>query len=54
MTQIYLQTTINYMFQVDPEGSQIMFGSIPVEPEVKEIIGKDGALIKYYVYELEE
>ena len=54
MKQIYLQATINYMFQADPEGSQQMFESMSVEPQMKEFIGNDDVPIRYYVYELEE
>ena len=54
MIQIYLQTTINYMFQVNPEGTQQMFESMTIEPERKEIMGKNDVPIIYYVYELEE
>lgn len=42
------------MFQVDPEGSQQIFESMPVEPQMKEIIGSNNVPIKYYVYELED
>jgi hypothetical protein len=54
MKQIYLQTTINYMFQTDPEGTQRMFEEMPVEPERKEMIGSDDVPIIYYVYDLKE
>jgi hypothetical protein len=54
MKQIYLQTTINYMFQTDPEGTQQMFESMPVEPQMKEMIGSDDVPIRYYVYELKD
>jgi len=54
MKQIYLQTTINYMFQTDPEGTQQMFESMPVEPERKEMIGSNDVPIIYYVYNLKE
>lgn len=50
MKQIFLQQTVNYMFQVDLEGSQKMFESIG-EPEVKEIEFKDDLIIRYYVFE---
>ena len=54
MKQIYLQTTINYMFSTDPEGTQRMFEEMPVEPEMKEIMGSDDVPIRYYVYDLSE
>lgn len=54
MKHIYLQTTINYMFQVDPEGSKLKFESMPVEPERKEMIGSDDVPIIYYVYDLKD
>jgi hypothetical protein len=54
MKQIYLQTTINYMFATDPEGTQQMFESMPVEPERKEMIGSNDEPIIYYVYDLKE
>jgi hypothetical protein len=53
MKQIYLQTTINYMFQVDPEGSQQMFEQMEVEPQVREIETSGGDTIRYYVYTLD-
>jgi hypothetical protein len=52
MKQIYLQTTINYMFQVDPEGSQQLFEQMEVEPQVREIETSGGDTIRYYVYTL--
>lgn len=42
------------MFQVDPQGSQAIFESMPVEPEMKEIMGSDGEPIRYYVYDLKD
>jgi hypothetical protein len=42
------------MFQVDPEGTQQMFESIPVEPERKEMIGSNDEPIIYYVYDLKD
>ena len=54
MKQIYLQTTINYMFQTDPEGSQRMFEEIQAEPQMKEMIGSDDVPIRYYVYDLKD
>jgi hypothetical protein len=54
MKQIYLQTTINYMFQVDPIGSQQLFESMTAEPERKEMIGSNDVPIIYYVYNLKE
>jgi len=53
MKQIYLQTTINYMFQVDPEGSQQLFEQMGVEPQMKEIETSSGEPIRYYVYTLD-
>ena len=53
MKQIYLQTTINYMFQVDPEGSQQLFEQMEVEPQVREIETSGGDTIRYYVYTLD-
>ena len=53
MKQIYLQTTINYMFQVDPEGSQQMFEQMGMEPQMKEIETSGGDTIRYYVYTLD-
>ncbi len=51
MKHLYLQTTINYMFATDPEGTQRMFEEMPVEPERKEMIGSDDVPIIYYVYD---
>jgi hypothetical protein len=42
------------MFAVDQEGTQQMFESMPVEPERKEMIGRDDVPIIYYVYDLKE
>lgn len=42
------------MFQTNPEGTQQMFESILVEPEVKEIEGSNGEPIRYYVYDLKD
>jgi len=54
MKQIYLQTTINYMFQTDPEETQRMFEEMPVEPEMREFINNNDVMIRYYVYDLSE
>lgn len=54
MKIIYLQTTINYMFQVDLTGSQQLFESIGSEPQMKEMIGSDDVPIRYYVYDLKD
>jgi hypothetical protein len=54
MKQIYLQTTINYMFQVDPTGSQQLFESIGSEPQMNEIQSSSGEPIRYYVYSLKD
>ena len=54
MKQIYLQTTINYMFTVNLQGSQQMFEQMGMEPEVKEMISSDSETIRYYVYDLKE
>jgi len=54
MKQIYLQTTINYMFQVDPTGSQQLFESIGSEPQMNEIQSSSGEPIRYYVYNLKD
>jgi hypothetical protein len=42
------------MFQTDPEGTQHMFESMEVEPEVREMIGSDDVPIRYYVYDLKD
>ena len=42
------------MFQVDPEGSQQMFESISVEPQMKDIESSTGEPIRYYVYDLKD
>jgi uncharacterized membrane protein YkgB len=54
MKQIYLQTTINYMFQTEPEETQRMFEEMPVEPEMREFINSNDVMIRYYVYDLSE
>jgi hypothetical protein len=54
MKQIYLQTTINYMFQVDPEGSQQLFEQMGIEPQMNEIELSNSEPIRYYVYDLKE
>jgi hypothetical protein len=49
MTQIYLQTTVDYMFTVNPN----LLNELETlgEPKVKEIINAKGETIKYYVFE---
>jgi len=47
-----MQTTVNYMFEVDQAGTQKMFESMPVEPEVKEMELKDGTPMRYYVFNI--
>jgi hypothetical protein len=54
MKEIYLQTTINYMFQVDPTGSQQLFEQMGVEPQMNEIQSNSGEPIRYYVYNLKD
>jgi len=39
------------MFAVDPEGTQQMFESMPVEPERREYTNSDGEVIVYYMYD---
>ena len=56
MKQIYLQTTINYMFATDPEGTQKYFESMESEatPQMKDIESNSGEPIRYYVYSLKD
>jgi hypothetical protein len=42
------------MFTVDPEGTQQMFESMDVEPQMKEMIGSNDVPIRYYVYDLKD
>ena len=42
------------MFATDPEGTQQMFESMEVEPQMKEMIGSNDVPIRYYVYDLKE
>jgi hypothetical protein len=49
MKQIYLQTTVDYIFSVDPNLLKIL--EALGEPKVKEIIDSKGEKIKYYVFE---
>ena len=52
MKQIYLQTTVNHMFEVDQSGTQRMFEEMGIEPEVKEMELKDGTPVRYYVFNI--
>lgn len=52
MKQIYLQTTVNHMFEVDQKGTQRMFEEMGIEPEVKEMELKDGTPMRYYVFNI--
>jgi len=54
MKQIYLQTTVNHMFEVDQPGTQKMFEDMGIEPEVKEMELKDGTPVRYYVFNLSD
>ena len=49
MKYICLQTTIDYMFSVDPNLLKEL--ETLGEPKVKEIINAKGETIKYYVFE---
>ena len=42
------------MFQVDPEGTQLMFESMSAEPQMKDIESSTGEPIRYYVYDLKD
>lgn len=39
------------MFSTNPEETQRMFEEMPVEPQMKEMIGSDDVPIRYYMYE---
>ena len=51
MTLIYLQDTINYMHRLDPNllNELNVYGT----PEVKDLTTKEGTLIRYYRYVIE-
>jgi hypothetical protein len=48
MTQIYLQTTVDYMFKINPNLLKEL--ETLGEPKVKEITDSKGENIKYYVF----
>jgi hypothetical protein len=50
MKYIYLQTTVDYMFKVNPNLLKEL--ETLGEPKVKEIINSKEENIKYYVFEL--
>lgn len=52
MKQIYMQQTVNHMFEMDPGGSQKMFEEMGDKVEIKEIELKDGTIVRYYVYKI--
>jgi hypothetical protein len=50
MKVIYMQSTIDYMFSIDPNCLKELeqLG----EPKLKEITSSTGEIIKYYVFEI--
>lgn len=52
MILIFMQDTINYMHRLDPNSLNELnkYGT----PEQKDITGKDGQIIRYYKYVINE
>lgn len=49
MKIVYMQDTINYMHKLDPASLPALEQKHGV-PEVKDVVGKDGEQIRYYLY----
>lgn len=52
MILIYLQDTINYMHRLDPNSLNEL--NVYGTPEVKDLTTKEGDLIRYYKYVIED
>ena len=53
MKVVFLQDTINFMHKMDPTSLPALEQKHGI-PEVKDIIGKDGEPIRYYLYTEDE